>query len=140
HRRRHHTVVGHPAVGLEEGEVFRFMVVPLVHRTHNVSNQSAQHGKALLSMVTTELFPSYHRAGWFSSPWWRKDGTAYPWGGRGSSRPWGAAPRCPACPAGVPISPEKWGERGPGLRPWTPGIMAARSHSLIFGIVVFGTI
>ena len=35
--------------------------------------------------------------------------------------PRGAAPRCPACPAGVPISPEKWGERGPGLRPWTPG-------------------
>ena len=43
--------------------------------------------------------------------------------------PWGAAPRCPACPAGVPISPEKWGERGPGLRPWTPGFMA-RSLSL----------
>ena len=35
--------------------------------------------------------------------------------------PRGATPRCPACPAGVPISPEKWGERGPGLRPWTPG-------------------
>ena len=30
------------------------------------------------------------------------------------TRPRGAAPRCPACPAGVPISPEKWGERGPG--------------------------
>ena len=28
--------------------------------------------------------------------------------------PRGAAPRGPACPAGVPISPEKWGERGPG--------------------------
>ena len=33
----------------------------------------------------------------------------------GAQRPGG-----PACPAGVPISPEKWGERGPGLRPWTP--------------------
>ncbi len=32
-----------------------------------------------------------------------------------------SAPGGPACPAGVPISPEKWGERGPGLRPWTPG-------------------
>ena len=99
------------------------------------------------------------------------------------TRPRGAAPRCPACPAGVPISPEKWGERGPGpsvigrqfrwnhcrvdpatwvprrLRrgspaffrrkpeertpgasPWTPGFMAARSHSLVFGIVVSDTI
>src|SRR5699024_1386263 len=41
-------------------------------------------------------------------------GRAYPTGGRGFSRPRGAAPRGPACPAGVPISPEKWGERGPG--------------------------
>ena len=43
---------------------------------------------------------------------------------------------CPACPAGVPISPEKWGERGPGLRPWTPLFIAARCHSLVFGIVI----
>ena len=41
-------------------------------------------------------------------------GAACPLGGRLRSCPWGAAPRCPACPAGVPISPEKWGERGPG--------------------------
>ena len=34
--------------------------------------------------------------------------------------PRGAAPRCPACPAGVPISPEKWGERGPGASPLDP--------------------
>ena len=34
--------------------------------------------------------------------------------------PWGAAPRGPACPAGVPISPEKWGERGPGASPLDP--------------------
>ena len=51
-------------------------------------------------------------------------------------KPRGAAPRCPACPAGVPISPEKWGERGPGLRPWTRVLMAARCHSLGLGIVV----
>ena len=38
--------------------------------------------------------------------------------GLGAQRPGG-----PACPAGVPISPEKWGERGPGLRPWTPGFI-----------------
>ena len=55
--------------------------------------------------------------------------------GLGAQRPGG-----PACPAGVPISPEKWGERGPGLRPWTPGIIAARSHSLGLGLVVFGTV
>ena len=96
--------------------------------------------------------------------------------------PRGAAPRCPACPAGVPISPEKWGERGPGplssiggsvgtvagwalqrgfpadsgggarlslekvggkntrAPPWTRVFMAARSHSLVFGIVVSGTV
>ncbi len=41
------------------------------------------------------------------------------------TRPRGAAPRCPACPAGVPISPEKWGEkRAGGGAPWTPSFMA----------------
>ena len=55
--------------------------------------------------------------------------------GLGAQRPGG-----PACPAGVPISPEKWGERGPGLRPWTPGFRAARSHSLGLGIAGFGTV
>ena len=55
--------------------------------------------------------------------------------GLGAQRPGG-----PACPAGVPISPEKWGERGPGLRPWTPGFMAARSHSLGLGLVISETV
>ena len=45
--------------------------------------------------------------------------------------PRGAAPRCPAYPAGVPISPEKWGERGPGASPLDPQfygpLAAARS-------------
>ena len=40
------------------------------------------------------------------------------------------------CPAGVPISREM-GRKRPGLRPWTPGFIAARSHSLGLGIVVF---
>ena len=31
-------------------------------------------------------------------------------------------------------------ERTPGASPWTPGFMAARSHSLVFGIVVSDTI
>ena len=55
--------------------------------------------------------------------------------GLGAQRPGG-----PACPAGVPISPEKWGERGPGLRPWTPLFIAARCHSLVFGMVGFGRV
>ena len=46
----------------------------------------------------------------------------------GAQRPGG-----PACPAGVPISPEKWGERGPGLRPWTPGFMARSLSFARFG-------
>ena len=44
----------------------------------------------------------------------------------GAQRPGG-----PACPAGVPISPEKWGERGPGASPLDPHfyspLAAARS-------------
>ena len=48
--------------------------------------------------------------------------------GLGAQRPGG-----PACPAGVPISPEKWGERGPGLRPWTPGFMARSLSFARFG-------
>ena len=44
-------------------------------------------------------------------------------------------------PGGVPISPEKWGERGPGASPLDPDFfIAARSHSLILGIIVFGAI
>ena len=46
--------------------------------------------------------------------------------GLGAQRPGG-----PACPAGVPISPEKWGERGPGAVPPGPPVLwplaAARS-------------
>ena len=57
-----------------------------------------------------------------------------PLGGQFRSRPWGAAPRCPACPAGVPISPEKWGERGPGLCPWTPVFMARLLPLARFGV------
>ena len=48
-------------------------------------------------------------------------------------RPRGAAPRGARLPGGVPISPEKWGERGPGLRPWTPGVMARSLSFARFG-------
>ena len=41
-------------------------------------------------------------------------GPAHPWGGRLRSTLEAQRPGGPACPAGVPISPEKWGERGPG--------------------------
>ncbi len=59
-------------------------------------------------------------------------GTAYPSGGRGFSGASGRGARCPAYPAGVPISPEKWGERGPGASPLDPRVLwpacfAARS-------------
>ena len=46
---------------------------------------------------------------------------AYPLGGRRGSRLEAQRPVAPPARRGVPISPEKWGERGPGLRPWTPG-------------------
>ncbi len=45
---------------------------------------------------------------------WAEGPGGVPFGWVAPKPPWGAAPRCPACPAGVPISPEKWGERGPG--------------------------
>ncbi len=49
------------------------------------------------------------------------------------------APRGARLPGGVPISPEKWGERGPGASPLDPRVfMAARCHSLVFGAGVFG--
>ena len=63
-------------------------------------------------------------------------GPAYPWGGRLRSTLGAQRPGGPACPAGVPISPEKWGERGPGLRPWTPVSWPAHFRSLVLGIVV----
>ena len=49
-------------------------------------------------------------------------------------------PVAPPARQGSPFLPRNGEKEGWGLRPWTPGIMAARSHSLIFGIVVFGTI
>ena len=46
--------------------------------------------------------------------------------------PRGAAPRGARLPGGVPISPEKWGERGPGASPLDPLFLwPARSHSLV---------
>ena len=53
-------------------------------------------------------------------PRWRWGLQYVPFGWVPQKHPWGAAPRCPACPAGVPISPEKWGERGPGASPLDP--------------------
>ncbi len=47
-------------------------------------------------------------AGWGRGPGW------YPSSGWLGSRLGAQRPGGPACPAGVPISPEKWGERGPG--------------------------
>ena len=56
----------------------------------------------------------------------------------------GLGAQCPGDPAdsgGVPISPEKWGERGPEAKPHgPPAFIAARSHSLGLGLVVFGTV
>ena len=45
--------------------------------------------------------------------------------------PRGAAPRGPACPAGSPFLPRNGEKEGRGQAPWTPGFMAARSHSLV---------
>ena len=48
-------------------------------------------------------------------------GYCVPFGWSGLFRCLGAQrPGGPACPAGVPISPEKWGERGPGASPLDP--------------------
>ena len=42
---------------------------------------------------------------------------------------------------GARLSPEKAGEKSAGgCAPWTPGFITARSHSLVFGIVIPGTI
>src|SRR5699024_11193815 len=67
-------------------------------------------------------------------------GRAYPTGGRGSYEASGRSAPLPAYPAGTPISPEKWGERGPGASPLDPVFIAARSHSLIFAPVVSATV
>ena len=56
------------------------------------------------------------------------------WGGCLRSHLGAQRPGGPACPAGVPISPEKWGERGPGLCPWTPGSMARLLPLARFGV------
>ena len=83
---------------------------------------------------------------------WREEGPLYQggrWGlavpegtlrvGGALTVPRGAAPRGPACPAGVPISPEKWGERGPGASPLDPRfygpLAAARSFWRLCHIV-----
>ena len=50
-----------------------------------------------------------------------RHGAAYPLGGRRGSHLEAQRPVAPPARRGVPISPEKWGERGPGLCPWTPG-------------------
>ena len=53
------------------------------------------------------------------------------WVGRSEAALGAQRPGGPACPAGVPISPEKWGERGPGASPLDPQLYsplaAARS-------------
>ena len=58
-------------------------------------------------------FPARSRAG-------VRYGTAYPTGSRGSSGASGRSAPGARLPGGVPISPEKWGERGPGAGPLDP--------------------
>ena len=58
-------------------------------------------------------FPARSRAG-------VRYGTAYPTGGRGSYGASGRSAPGARLPGGVPISPEKWGERGPGASPLDP--------------------
>ena len=70
----------------------------------------------------------------------RIPGSTYPSGGRGCYEASGRSAPLPAYPAGTPISPEKWGERGPGASPLDPVFIAARSHSLIFAPVVSATV
>ncbi len=53
-------------------------------------------------------------------------GTAYPSGGRGFSGASGRSAPGARLPGGVPISPEKWGERGPGASPLDPRVLIAR--------------
>ncbi len=61
----------------------------------------------------------------------RGSGGTYPTGGRGFSGASGRSAPGARLPGGVPISPEKWGERGPGASPLDPGfygpLAAARS-------------
>ena len=62
-------------------------------------------------------------ARWFPRPVPGGGAVGYyvPFGWSGLFRCLGAQrPGGPACPAGVPISPEKWGERGPGASPLDP--------------------
>ena len=58
----------------------------------------------------------------------------------GSEATLGRSAPLPRLPGGGPISPEKWGERGPGASPLDPIFIAARSHSLGLGIVGFDTV
>ena len=78
-------------------------------------------------------FPARSRAG---ARW----GTAYPSGGRGFSGASGrSAPGAPPARRGSPFLPRNGEKEGRGSAPGPRVFMAARSHSLIFGIVVSGT-
>ena len=56
-------------------------------------------------------------------------------GGRGCSETSGRSAPGARLPGGVPISPEKWGERGPGaVPPGPPVLWPARCHSLVWGL------
>ena len=63
-------------------------------------------------------------------------GAAYPLGGCLRSHLGAQRPGGPACPARVPISPEKWGERGPGaVPPGPPVLWPACCRSLVLAFV-----
>ena len=63
-------------------------------------------------------------------------GYCVPFGWSGLFRCLGAQrPGGPAYPAGVPISPEKWGERGPGASPLDPRFYGRSFPLAGFGVV-----
>ena len=69
-------------------------------------------------------------------PCQRQPGAAYPSGGQGAYRPWGAAPRGPRLPGGGPhFSREMGRKRAGGKPPGPPGLWPARSHSLVLAVV-----
>ena len=60
-----------------------------------------------------------------------------PFGWAAPKHPWGAAPRGPRLPGGGPhFSREMGRKRAGGKPPGPPVLIAARSHSLVFGLVV----
>ena len=64
-----------------------------------------------------------------------------PFGWVARKHPRGAAPRgAPPARRGSPFLPRNGEKEGRGQAPWTPIFIAARSHSLVFGIVVSGTV